>query len=226
MWRIHVRWPPRLITHARTPGALSRLSSAMPAFCDRRPRRRRWMTTTWLRAAAVNLSGSSTWVREAARRMIPRGGGAVVINRASELRAPRSAGLCRLHSDEGRRVLAMTRAFAAELAGARNPGEQHLAGHTRNPYADGPNSPPRPTHARERADNQSTSIPLGRFGQPGDIAAARRVPVVGRGRLHHRHQTWSSTAVGHRVSPPSTLGTARLNVDAGGLGAGDPPASS
>ena len=122
----------------------------------------------WLRQLHVNLSGSFYVVREAARRMIPRGRGAIVIT-GSELGLLGQPGYVGYTATKGG-VLAMTRAFAAELA---------VQGIRVNSISPGTTETPMlmaefataPDPARERAENEST-IPLGRFGQPGDIAAA------------------------------------------------------
>ena len=122
----------------------------------------------WLRQLHVNLSGSFYVVREAARRMIPRGGGAIVVT-GSELGLLGQAGYVGYTATKGG-VLAMTRAYAAELA---------VHGIRVNSISPGTTETPMllaefaaaPDPDRERAENEST-IPLGRFGQPGDIAAA------------------------------------------------------
>ncbi|WP_101949934.1 SDR family NAD(P)-dependent oxidoreductase [Mycobacterium sp. 3519A] len=122
----------------------------------------------WLRQLHVNLSGSFYVVREAARRMIPRGGGAIVVT-GSELGLLGQAGYVGYTATKGG-VLAMTRAFAAELATHGIRVNSISPGTTETPmllaeFAAAPDPD------RERAENEST-IPLGRFGQPGDIAAA------------------------------------------------------
>jgi NAD(P)-dependent dehydrogenase (short-subunit alcohol dehydrogenase family) len=122
----------------------------------------------WLRQLHVNLSGSFYVVREAARRMIPRRSGAIAIT-GSELGLLGQPGYAGYTATKGG-VLAMTRAFAAELAahGIRvnsiSPGTTETA-MLMAEFAAAPDP------ARERAENEST-IPLGRFGQPNDIAAA------------------------------------------------------
>ena len=68
----------------------------------------------WLRQLHVNLSGSFYVTREAARRMIPRRAGAIVIT-GSELGILGQTGYVGYTATKGG-VLAMTRAFAAELA--------------------------------------------------------------------------------------------------------------
>jgi len=122
----------------------------------------------WLRQLHVNLSGSFYVVREAARRMIPRGAGAIVLT-GSELGLLGQQGYVGYTATKGG-VLAITRAFAAELA---------VHGIRVNSISPGTTETPMlmaefaaaPDPARERAENEST-IPVGRFGQPGDIAAA------------------------------------------------------
>jgi NAD(P)-dependent dehydrogenase (short-subunit alcohol dehydrogenase family) len=122
----------------------------------------------WLRQLHVNLSGSFYVVREAARRMIPRRAGAIVVT-GSELGLLGQQGYVGYTATKGG-VLAMTRALAAELAGHGIRVNSISPGTTETPmllaeFAAAPD----PT--RERAENEST-IPLARIGQPGDIAAA------------------------------------------------------
>ena len=122
----------------------------------------------WLRQLHVNLSGSFYVVREAARRMIPRGCGAIVTT-GSELGLIGQTGYVGYTATKGG-VLAMTRALAAELAGHGIRVNSISPGSTETPmlmaeFAAAPDP------AGERAANEST-IPLGRIGQPGDIAAA------------------------------------------------------
>lgn len=122
----------------------------------------------WLRQLHVNLSGSFYVVREAARRMIPRRHGAIVLT-GSELGLLGQQGYVGYTATKGG-VLAMTRAFAAELASKGIRVNSISPGTTETPmlmaeFAAAPD----PT--RERAETEST-IPLGRIGQPGDIAAA------------------------------------------------------
>ena len=122
----------------------------------------------WLRQLHVNLSGSFYVVREAARRMIPRGGGAIVVT-GSELGLLGQTGYVGYTATKGG-VLAMTRAFAAELAVHGIRVNSISPGTTETPMLTAEfDTAPDPD--RERAENEST-IPMGRFGQPGDIAAA------------------------------------------------------
>ena len=122
----------------------------------------------WLHQLHVNLSGNFYVVREAARRMVPRDYGAIVTT-GSELGLLGQPGYVGYTATKGG-VLAMTRAFAAELAGHGIRVNSISPGTTETPmllaeFAAAPDP------ARERAENEST-IPLGRIGQPGDIAAA------------------------------------------------------
>ena len=122
----------------------------------------------WLRQLHVNLSGSFYVVREAARRMGPRGKGAVVVT-GSELGILGQQCYVDYTATKGD-VLAMTRAFAAELAGYGIRVNSISPGTTETPMLTA-EFVAAPDPDRERAENES-SIPLGRFGQPGDIAAA------------------------------------------------------
>jgi NAD(P)-dependent dehydrogenase (short-subunit alcohol dehydrogenase family) len=122
----------------------------------------------WLRQLHVNLSGSFYVVREATRRMISRRSGAIVLT-GSELGLLGQTGYVGYTATKGG-VLAMTRAFAAELAAYGIRVNSISPGTTETPmllaeFAAAPDP------ARERSENEST-IPLGRFGQPADIAAA------------------------------------------------------
>jgi NAD(P)-dependent dehydrogenase (short-subunit alcohol dehydrogenase family) len=122
----------------------------------------------WLRQLHVNLSGNFYVVREAARRMIPRGPGAIVTT-GSELGLLGQPGYVGYTATKGG-VLAMTRALAAELAAHGIRVNSISPGTTETPmlmaeFAAAPDP------ARERAENEST-IPLGRIGRPEDIAAA------------------------------------------------------
>jgi NAD(P)-dependent dehydrogenase (short-subunit alcohol dehydrogenase family) len=122
----------------------------------------------WLRQLHVNLSGSFYVAREAARRMVPRGSGAIVIT-GSELGLLGQTGYVGYTATKGG-VLAMTRAFAAELSAHGIRVNSVSPGTTETPMlmAEFEASP---DPKRERDENEST-IPLGRFAQPGDIAAA------------------------------------------------------
>jgi NAD(P)-dependent dehydrogenase (short-subunit alcohol dehydrogenase family) len=122
----------------------------------------------WLRQLHVNLSGSFYVVREAARRMVPRGSGAIVVT-GSELGILGQQGYVGYTATKGG-VLAMTRALAAELAPQGIRVNSISPGTTETPML-AAEFDASPDPARERAENEST-IPLGRFGQPGDIAAA------------------------------------------------------
>ena len=122
----------------------------------------------WLRQLHVNLSGSFYVVREAARRMVPRGLGAVVVT-GSELGIVGQTGYVGYTATKGG-VLAMTRAFAAELAAHGIRVNSISPGTTETPML-AAEFAASPDPATERAENEST-IPVGRFGQPADIAAA------------------------------------------------------
>jgi NAD(P)-dependent dehydrogenase (short-subunit alcohol dehydrogenase family) len=122
----------------------------------------------WMRLLRVNLSGSFFVVREAARRMLPAGYGAIVTT-GSELAIRGQAGYVGYTATKGG-VLAMTRALAAELAPSRIRVNSVSPGTTETPLLMA-EFEAAPDPATERADNEST-IPLGRIGQPVDIAAA------------------------------------------------------
>ncbi|MGX9791503.1 SDR family NAD(P)-dependent oxidoreductase [Mycobacterium sp. MMS18-G62] len=122
----------------------------------------------WLRQLHVNLSGSFYVVREAARRMVPAGQGAIVLT-GSELGILGQRGYVGYTATKGG-VLAMTRAFAAELAPHGIRVNSVSPGTTETPMLLA-EFDAAPDPARERAENEAT-IPLGRIGQPPDIAAA------------------------------------------------------
>ncbi len=151
----------------------------------------------WLRQLHVNLSGSFYVVREAARRMIPRGRGAIVIT-GSELGLLGQPGYVGYTATKGG-VLAMTRAFAAELAVHGIRVNSISPGTTETPmlmaeFAAAPDP-------AQGARGERVHHPAGPLRATGRHRGGRCVPVVRRGRLHHRQPTWSSTAVAHRVSP-------------------------
>jgi NAD(P)-dependent dehydrogenase (short-subunit alcohol dehydrogenase family) len=122
----------------------------------------------WLRQLRVNLSGSFYVTREAARRMAPARHGSIVMT-GSELATLGQAGYVGYTATKGG-VLAMTRALAAELA---------VHGIRVNSVSPGETETPMllaefdqaPDPVAERAENEAT-IPLGRLGQPPEIAAA------------------------------------------------------
>jgi NAD(P)-dependent dehydrogenase (short-subunit alcohol dehydrogenase family) len=122
----------------------------------------------WMRQLHVNLSGNFYVVREAARRMIPGGYGAIV-TAGSELGVLGQTGYVGYTATKGG-VLAMTRALAAELAPRGIRVNSVSPGTTDTPMLRAEFAAA-PDPARERAENEST-IPLGRIGQSGDIAAA------------------------------------------------------
>jgi NAD(P)-dependent dehydrogenase (short-subunit alcohol dehydrogenase family) len=100
--------------------------------------------------------------------MVPAGFGAIVLT-GSELGLLGQPGYVGYTATKGG-VLAMTRAFAAELAPHGIRVNSISPGTTETPmllaeFAAAPDP------AKERVENEST-IPLGRIGQPGDIAAA------------------------------------------------------
>jgi NAD(P)-dependent dehydrogenase (short-subunit alcohol dehydrogenase family) len=122
----------------------------------------------WHRLAATNLSGAFFVAREAARRMVPRGRGAIV-NTASELALRGEAGYVAYTATKGG-VLSMTRALAAELAPHCVRVNAICPGATDTPLlraeidaADDPDS--------ERAQIEE-SIALRRLGRPEEIARA------------------------------------------------------
>jgi NAD(P)-dependent dehydrogenase (short-subunit alcohol dehydrogenase family) len=122
----------------------------------------------WLRQLQVNLSGCFYVSREAARRMLPARSGAIVTT-GSELGLLGQSGYVGYTATKGG-VLAMTRALAAELAPHGIRVNSVSPGETETPmlmaeFAESPDP------GAERAANEAT-IPLGRIGQPDEIAAA------------------------------------------------------
>jgi NAD(P)-dependent dehydrogenase (short-subunit alcohol dehydrogenase family) len=122
----------------------------------------------WRRQLDVNLSSGFFVCREAARRMISRGGGAIVTT-ASELAHLGQGGYAAYTATKGG-LLSMTRALAAELAVHRIRVNSVSPGAVDTPLlaaefaaASDP--------ASERAENEA-SVALGRIGAPLDIAAA------------------------------------------------------
>jgi NAD(P)-dependent dehydrogenase (short-subunit alcohol dehydrogenase family) len=100
--------------------------------------------------------------------MVPRRTGAIVVT-GSELGILGQQGYVAYTATKGG-VLAMTRAFAAELAGNGIRVNSISPGTTETPML-AAEFAASPDPAREREENRST-IPLGRFGLPEDIAAA------------------------------------------------------
>ena len=120
----------------------------------------------WRRLLDTNLTGNFHVLREAARRMVPRGAGAIV-NTASELALVGEAGYGAYTATKGG-VLAMTRAVAAELAPHGVRVNAVCPGTTDTPMLRAEYETAHdPTAAR--ADGER-SIALGRIGQPEEIA--------------------------------------------------------
>jgi NAD(P)-dependent dehydrogenase (short-subunit alcohol dehydrogenase family) len=121
----------------------------------------------WRRQLDVNLSSGFYVCREAARRMISRGG--AIVTTASELAHVGQGGYAAYTATKGG-LLSMTRALAAELAVHRIRVNSVSPGAVDTPLlaaefaaASDP--------ASERAENEA-SVALGRIGAPLDIAAA------------------------------------------------------
>jgi len=119
----------------------------------------------WDRVIAVNLTGMFHLGQAAARQMVRQGGGGSIINVTSQLaEVARPERAAYVASKGGGRSL--THAMALELAAHRirvnaiAPGPT-LTGLTRVSYAD-----------PERLRSTIAQIPLGRMGQPEDIAGA------------------------------------------------------
>lgn len=121
----------------------------------------------WLRQLQVNLTGSFYVAREAARRLIPHGGGTIVLT-GSELGILGQPGLVGYTATKGG-VLAMTRALAAEWATHGIRVNSVSPGTTDTPML-AAEFATAPDPARERAETEAT-IPLGRIAQPDEIAA-------------------------------------------------------
>ena len=118
----------------------------------------------WRRMMSVNLDGTFLIDRTVARKMISAGKGGRIINIASgaAIVASRRGGD---YSVSKAGVWMLTKTLAVELA-------PH--GITANAIAPGFTETPMTAHIREReatAKAVLSSIPLGRFGQPSDIAA-------------------------------------------------------
>jgi len=120
----------------------------------------------WQRLIQTNLSGSFYVSRQAARLMIPAGGGAIV-NTASELALIGEVGFAAYSATKGG-ILAMTKALAAELAPHRIRVNAVCPGSTMTPQFQAELA----TSANpeeELAANERT-IALGRVAQPEEIA--------------------------------------------------------
>lgn len=121
----------------------------------------------WLRQVQVNLTGSFLAAREAARRMIPHGGGSIVLT-GSELGILGQVGLAGYTATKGG-VLAMMRVLAAEWAPYGIRVNSVSPGTTDTPML-AAEFATAADPARERAETEAT-IPLGRIAQPDEIAA-------------------------------------------------------
>lgn len=116
----------------------------------------------------VNLAGSVYVAREAVRRMLPHGRGAIV-NTASELSLIGETGYVGYSATKGG-VLAMSRALAAEVAGRGIRVNAVCPGATDTPLlASEFLSAADPAAARTA---MTGTIAMGRFGRPEEIAAA------------------------------------------------------
>ncbi len=121
----------------------------------------------WLRQVQVNLTGSFLVAREAARRMIPHGGGSIVLT-GSELGILGQAGLAGYTATKGG-VLSMTRVLAAEWAQYAIRVNSISPGVTDTPML-ATEFATAADPARARADTEAT-VALGRIAKPDEIAA-------------------------------------------------------
>lgn len=118
----------------------------------------------WQRVLSVNLTGTFQVARECARVMQAGDGGALVLvsSQIGLIGHPRAAAYAASKSG----VNGLMRAMALELAGD---------GVRVNAVAPGPIETPMTAEARadeQRARALRESIPLGRFGKPGEVSAA------------------------------------------------------
>lgn len=119
---------------------------------------------SWQSVIDINLTGSFTVAREAARAMSKSGRGAIVLvsSQIGLIGHPRAAA----YTASKAGINGLAKAMAAELA---------PSGVRVNAVAPGPISTPMTAVARadaERANALVGRIPLGRFGEPGEVAAA------------------------------------------------------
>lgn len=121
----------------------------------------------WLRQLQVNLTGSFLVVREAARRMIPHGGGSIVLT-GSELGVLGQAGLAAYTATKGG-VLALTRALAAEWAQYGIRVNSISPGVTDTPML-AAEFATAADPAQARAETEA-SVALGRIAKPDEIAS-------------------------------------------------------
>jgi NAD(P)-dependent dehydrogenase (short-subunit alcohol dehydrogenase family) len=116
----------------------------------------------------VNLAGAVFVAREAIRRMLPRGRGAIV-NTASELSLIGETGYVGYSATKGG-VLAMSRALAAEVAARGIRVNAVCPGATETPLLASEFLSAKDPAATRAA--MARTIAMGRFGQPEEIAAA------------------------------------------------------
>lgn len=121
-------------------------------------------TSEWDDVLAVNLRGSFFGCRIAGRHMRERGQGGRILNMASIAGQVPSAATGAHYAASKAGILALTRSFAQELAPHRITVNALSPAAVRSPALEGIDP--------ARREALAASIPLGRFGEPQEVAAA------------------------------------------------------
>ena len=132
---------------------------------------------TWNAMIDNNLTGTFLCSQTVARAMAQEGGGRIV-NIASHSGLLGSSGRAAYAAAKGG-IIALTRVMAVDLA------EYNI---TVNCIAPGPIDVPRirNTQTEERQKAWHAAVPLGRYGEPDEIAGVAAVPRLRRRRLRER----------------------------------------
>ena len=155
--------------------------------------------SAWDRTIAVNLRGMFLVAQAVARRMIVRGAGGVIVNMASTNALGGEENFADYNASKGG-VLQLTRTMAVELA------EHGIRVNCVCPgFIETPLNEAIATEAEMRAYERA-KIPLGRRGQPEEIAAAYAFLALGRGLVRSRRGTCHRRRTdGDHVAPERSI---------------------
>lgn len=117
----------------------------------------------WERVIGVNLTGTFLSVQASVRAMLPNPSGGSIITFASGIAVRGRAGGAHYAASKGG-IVALTKSFALEFGPRRIRVNAVAPGATATPMLRAVTSP-------EFVENRSRQIPMGRIGQPQDIAA-------------------------------------------------------